>query len=92
MAGKMGNALHTQRNLASTPPRPDEASLDITNAITMAAWVKPETAGVTNIPQLLVQKAITGGGGTNGYEIGLTGPTLVGAPEGLHPLQPGHQR
>ena len=80
----------TQRNLA-VRHRADEATLDITSAITMAAWVKPETAGVTNIPQLLVQKAITGR-----WHQWLRDrpdrPDLVGAPEGLHPLQPGHQR
>ena len=70
--GRIGNALQFNgtTQYATTP---DSNDLDITTAITIAAWVKPEKVGSSNIPQQLVQKAATGG--TNGYEIGLTGAT-----------------
>jgi hypothetical protein len=70
--GRIGNALQFNgtTQYATTP---DSNDLDITTAITIAAWVKPEKVGSSNIPQQLVQKASTGG--TNGYEIGLTGAT-----------------
>ena len=70
--GKVDNALlfNGTSQYATTP---DEPSLDITGAITVAAWVKPEMVGSAAIPQLVVQKALTGS--TNGYEIGLTGAT-----------------
>ena len=45
---------------------PDSASLDISSAITMAAWVKPEAAGTQN----LIKKSTNGG--TNGYELSLS--------------------
>jgi large repetitive protein len=52
---------------------PDSASLDITSAITLAAWVRPEKAGT----QYLVKKAINNN--TNGYELSLatTGKAFV---------------
>ncbi|MGD8415221.1 MAG: hypothetical protein PVF33_13360, partial [Candidatus Latescibacterota bacterium] len=45
---------------------PDAASLDITDEITLAVWIKPEKVGT----QYLVKKAIQGGG--DGYEISLS--------------------
>src|SRR4026209_237920 len=45
---------------------PDNASLDISTAITMAAWVKPEAATTQN----LIKKSTNGG--TNGYELSLS--------------------
>ena len=44
---------------------PDDASLDISGPITIAAWVRPETTGT----QYLVKKATQGG--TDGYELSL---------------------
>ena len=46
---------------------PDEASLDIENQITLAAWIKPEKFG--NNPQYLLKKAIIGS--IDGYELSL---------------------
>ncbi len=45
---------------------PDDASLDITGEITMAAWVRPEKLGT----QYLIKKAINTT--TNGYELSLS--------------------
>ena len=45
---------------------PDAGSLDITDSITLAAWVKPEQLAT----QYLVKKATNGG--TNGYELSLS--------------------
>ena len=45
---------------------PDDSSLDITGAITLAAWVKPGTVGT----QYLIKKATQSG--TNGYELSLS--------------------
>ena len=48
---------------------PHHASLDITNAITLAAWIKPEQRAT----QDLVKKATNGS--VNGYELTLAAPT-----------------
>ena len=45
---------------------PDASSLDISSAITIAAWVRPEKLAT----QYLVKKATNGG--TNGYELSLS--------------------
>ena len=45
---------------------PDAASLDLTSAITLAAWIKPEQ----NTTQDLIKKAVNGG--TDGYELTLS--------------------
>ena len=45
---------------------PDASSLDISGAITIAAWVRPEKLAT----QYLVKKATNGG--TNGYELSLS--------------------
>jgi uncharacterized repeat protein (TIGR01451 family) len=47
---------------------PDEASLDIANQITLAAWIKPEHYDATD--QYLIKKGYTGG--ADGYEISLS--------------------
>jgi large repetitive protein len=54
---------------------PDSASLDITSAITLAAWVRPEKVAT----QYLIKKAIISPSGTNGYELSLssTGKAFV---------------
>ena len=44
---------------------PDHASLDITNAITLAAWVKPELVGTQDVMKKATDASI------NGYEITL---------------------
>ena len=51
--GKIGNALALSGS--RNPTTPDEASLDLTTAITMAAWVKPGAAAT----QDLIAKEIT---------------------------------
>ena len=63
-AGKIGNAL-TLNGSTQYATAPDEASLDITGAITMAAWIKPESTGTEGI----VKKGVTGG--SAGYELSL---------------------
>ena len=47
----------------------DSSSLKITGAITIAAWVKPETVRL----QAVVKKAVTSGSRTDGYELTLDG-------------------
>ena len=64
-AGKIGNAL-TLNGSTQYATAPDEASLDITGAITMAAWIKP---GVVNT-QDLIAKDINGS--VNGYQLSLS--------------------
>jgi Concanavalin A-like lectin/glucanases superfamily len=49
----------------------DSSSLDITGAITIAAWVKPETVRL----QAVVKKAVTSGSRTDGYELSLDSET-----------------
>ena len=65
-AGVIGSALHlngtTDQGLV-----PDAASLDITGAITLAAWIKPEKSGT----QYVIKKAI-GSSASNGYELSLS--------------------
>jgi hypothetical protein len=51
---------------------PDENSLDITSAITLAAWVKPGKVGTQNI----IKKAI-GTGAPGGYELSLSSGGIV---------------
>ena len=51
---------------------PDENSLDITSAITLAAWVKPGKTGTQNI----IKKAI-GTGAPGGYELSLSNGGIV---------------
>jgi hypothetical protein len=48
---------------------PDAASLDLTSAITLAAWIKPEQTST----QDLIKKAVNGG--TDGYELTLSAVT-----------------
>ena len=50
---------------------PDNASLDITGAITLSAWIKPEKFAT----QYIIKKAI--GGSTNGYELSLSSSGIV---------------
>ncbi len=53
---------------------PDSASLDISAALTMAAWVKPERVATTN----LIKKADHHRGrGVNGYELSLSSASKV---------------
>ena len=72
VTGQDGNAWHFD-GTSQYATTPDSNDLDLTSAITIAAWVKPEMVGSSNVPQQIVQKATTGS--TNGYEIGLTGAT-----------------
>ena len=62
--GRIGQALvlNGTDQYATTP---DTGDLDITGNITVAAWIKPESAGTEGI----VKKGVTGG--TAGYELSL---------------------
>ena len=72
VTGQDGNAWHFD-GASQYATTADSNDLDLTSAITIAAWVKPEMVGSSNVPQQVIQKATTGS--TNGYEIGLTGAT-----------------
>jgi hypothetical protein len=50
---------------------PDNASLDITGSITLAAWIKPQKTAT----QYIIKKGIMGS--SNGYELSLSGGGLV---------------
>ena len=65
VAGQHGQAIRFD-GTGDYATVPDSASLDITSAITMAAWVKPEKTGT----QYLIKKAIING--TGGYELSLS--------------------
>ena len=65
VAGQHGQAIRFD-GTGDYATVPDNASLDISAAITMAAWVKPEKAATQN----LIKKATNGG--TNGYELSLS--------------------
>lgn len=45
---------------------PDNSSLDVTNAVTLAAWIKPEKSGSA---QVIMKKGLTGE--SDGYELSL---------------------
>lgn len=66
VAGKPGQALKLN-GTSQYATVPDNNSLDMTTAITMAAWVKPEKIGTT---QNIIKKTI-GTTTANGYELSL---------------------
>src|SRR6185503_1333269 len=66
MVGTYSLSLNGTTQYASVP---DDASLDLTNQITIAGWIKPGRVAT----QDLVKKAINGG--TNGYELSLASST-----------------
>jgi len=74
VAGKTGSyalALNGSSQYASVP---DDASLDLTSGITMAAWIKPELKNTQN----LIKKAVTAGTPiTQGYELSLSANQTV---------------
>ena len=74
VAGQHGQAIHFD-GTGDYATVPDSASLDISSAITMAAWVKPEKTAT----QYLIKKATTTGTTANGYELSLatTGKVFV---------------
>jgi hypothetical protein len=65
VTGKIGQALQLNGSQYATVP--DNGSLNPTNAITLAAWIKPETS--VN-PQYIIKKAISNT--TDGYELSLS--------------------
>ena len=81
VAGQHGQAIHFD-GTGDYATVPDSASLDISSAITMAAWVKPEKTAT----QYLIKKATTTGTTANGYELSLS----IGR-EGVRALQPGRR-
>ncbi len=66
LPGKIGNAL-TFNGTNQYATVPDDISLDITSAITLAAWVKPGKTGTQNI-----LKKVTGTTTPSGYELSLS--------------------
>ena len=64
VTGKVGNAI-SLNGTSQYASAPDEASLDITGNITVAAWIKPKSVGTEGI----IKKGITGG--SAGYELSL---------------------
>ena len=64
VAGKSGNALRVASNGRVVVP--DNSSLDMTQTITMAAWIKPEKSGT----QYFIDKKATGN--VDGYELSLS--------------------
>ena len=64
VAGKSGNALRVASNGRLVVP--DNATLDMTTAITMSAWIKPEKSGT----QVFVGKKDSGV--ADGYELSLS--------------------
>lgn len=69
LTGVSGQALQFNGNQYATVP--NNASLNITKAITLAAWIKPEKRAT----QYILKKAIIGS--TDGYEISLSTDGLV---------------
>ncbi len=71
-AGRVGTYSLDLNGSSQYAEAPDDASLDITNQITLAAWIKPETFSAN--PQGLINKAIngTGAAGTDGFELTLS--------------------
>ena len=73
VAGQHGQAIRFD-GTGDYATVPDSASLDISSAITMAAWVKPEKTATQN----LIKKAVTAGTPlTNGYELSLSSARKV---------------
>ena len=77
VVGQHGLALRLDG--VGTPPDratvPDSASLDISSAITMATWVRPERTGAAT--QNLIKKAVTAGTLVGGYELSLAATQKV---------------
>ena len=82
VAGQHGQAIHFD-GTGDYATVPDSASLDISSAITMAAWVKPEKTAT----QYLIKKATTTG--DDGQRLRAVS---VDGREGVRALQPGHER
>ncbi len=68
-AGKVGQAYSF--NGSNYVQVPDSSSLDVTTEFTMDAWIYP-TALHNGVPQGGVISKIGGGGGNNGYQMGIT--------------------
>ena len=81
VAGQHGQAIRFD-GTGDYATVPDSASLDISSAITMAAWVKPEKTAT----QYLIKKATTRRR-RNGYELSL----CDGTRQGVRALQPGRR-
>src|SRR5206468_8223248 len=64
VTGKVGQALQLN-GTSQYATVPNNASLNITNTITLAAWMKPEKVAT----QYIIKKAVNGS--TNGYELSL---------------------
>jgi hypothetical protein len=64
-AGKVGTYALDLNGTTQYALAPDDASLDLTNNITMAAWIKPEEYATKSI----INKAVNGS--VNGYELSL---------------------
>ncbi len=72
VAGKTGQGLNFN-GTTQYGYTPDESSLDVTTAVTLAAWIRPgRTAAAT---QRVIAKTIMGS--TNGYELSLSSAQKV---------------
>ncbi len=71
ITGKIGQGLDLS-GTGQYATVPDSNSLDITDAITLSAWIKPEKTGTQNI-----FKKTTGTTTANGYELSLSNPGYV---------------
>ena len=74
VAGQHGQALRLD-GTGDYATVPDSASLDISSAITMATWVRPEKSAFAT--QNLIKKAVTTGTLVGGYELSLSAPGKV---------------
>ncbi len=72
-AGQVGQAL-TLNGTTQNATVPDANSLDLTNALTIAAWIKPGLAATT---QDLVNKTMATGTEVDGYQLALSQPGKV---------------
>ena len=71
ITGQIGSALHLDGS-GDYALVPDDPSLDITDEITIAAWVRPDQTGT----QYLVRKGTQGG--VDGYELSLASTSSTG--------------
>ena len=73
-AGILGNALQLNGS-TQYATAPNSVSVNITDGITLAAWIKP--TGATATTQNIIKKSVTSGTLINGYELGLTSTRKV---------------
>ncbi len=72
VAGKVGSHALDLDGASQYALVPDDPSLDLTNQITLAAWIKPEVYATQDV----VKKALSGS--VNGFELSLAAPKTDG--------------